>query len=153
MKRWDYPDPFVHELRVRPDHIDLLDHANNMAYIAWCQETAWLHSAALGLAPGSYRELDRAMAVRTARYEYLSSATAGEELRVGTWLTGSDGRLQMTRHFQIRRRSDGATLFRGDWGLVCIRISTGRPVRMPEVFLARYLPAVISAGHEGDAAG
>ena len=97
----------------------------------------------LGLAPDAYRALDRAMVVRKARYEYLLAAVAGDELEVGTWLTGSDGRLQMTRHFQVRRGADGATLFRGDWELVCIRISNGRPVRMPQVFMDSYLPAVI----------
>ena len=143
MDGWDHQHPFLHAVRVLPGHIDVLDHANNMAYIGWCQDAAWRHSAALGLDPGSYRELDRAMAVRKAQYEYLLSAVAGDELEVGTWLTGSDGRLQMSRHFQVRRTSDGATLFRGDWELVCIRISTGKPVRMPGIFMDCYLPAVI----------
>ena len=49
-----------------------------------------------------------AMVVRKARYEYLLAAVAGDELEVGTWLTGSGGRLQMTRHFQVRRGADGA---------------------------------------------
>ena len=49
----------------------------------------------------------------------------------------------MTRHFQVRRGADGATLFRGDWELVCIMISNGRPVRMPQAFMESYLPAVI----------
>jgi len=153
MPRWDYPHPFLHALRVLPEHIDVLDHANNIAYVDWCQQTAWLHSAALGLDPGSYRALDRAMVVRAAHYEYLASALADDELEVGTWLTGSDGRLQMRRHFQVRRASDGATLFRGDWDLVCIRLSTGRPVRMPEDFLACYQPAVIADGRAGDDSG
>ena len=143
MDGWDHAHPFLHAVRVQPAHIDVLAHANNIAYIGWCQDAAWRHSAALGLAPDAYRALDRAMVVRKARYEYLLAAVAGDELEVGTWLTGSDGRLQMTRHFQVRRGADGATLFRGDWELVCIMISNGRPVRMPQAFMESYLPAVI----------
>ena len=151
MSGWDHPHPFLHAVRVQPAHIDVLEHANNIAYIGWCQDAAWRHSAALGLAPDAYRALDRAMVVRKARYEYLLSAIAGDELAVGTWLTGSDGRLQMTRHFQVRHRANGATLLRGDWELVCIRISSGKPVRMPQVFMDSYLPAVIGRSAAGAA--
>ncbi|MBP9034740.1 MAG: acyl-CoA thioesterase [Pseudomonadales bacterium] len=154
MSGWDHPHPFLHAVRVQHAHIDVLEHANNIAYVGWCQDAAWRHSAALGLAPDAYRALDRAMVVRKAQYEYLLAAVADDELEVGTWLTGSDGRLQMRRHFQVRRGADGATLLRGDWDLVCIRISTGKPVRMPPVFLDSYLPAVIgNSGAGGGAAG
>jgi len=145
MADWDHPAPFLHRVRVQDSDIDMLDHANNMAYIGWCQDAAWLHSGALGIEASDYRRLDRAMAVRSARYDYLAAAVAGEELAVATWITGSDGRLQMRRHFQVRRSADGITVFRGDWDLVCIRISNGKPVRMPEVFLHCYVPAVIAA--------
>jgi len=57
----------------------------------------------------------------------------------------------MSRHFQVRRGADGATLFRGDWELVCIRISTGKPVRMPQAFVDGYLPAVIGGSGDGPA--
>ncbi len=143
MDAWDHPHPFLHAVRVEPAHIDVLDHANNLAYIGWCQDTAWRHSGALGLDPGAYKSLDRAMVVRSARYDYLAAAVCGDELEIGTWLTASDGRLQMRRHFQVRRRGDGLTLFRGDWELVCIRLGTGKPARMPEIFRACYEPAVI----------
>lgn len=142
MNGWDHPDPFLHHVQVLPAHIDVLGHANNTVYVDWCQDVAWRHSAALGLPPPAYRELDRAMALREARYAYLLPALQGEEIAVATWLTASDGRLHMRRHFQMRRNPDGATVFRGDWELVCIRISSGKPVRMPQVFLDCYGPAV-----------
>lgn len=143
MSGWDHPAPFLHRVRVEDRHIDLLEHANNAAYVDWCQTAAWAHSAALGMPPSAYRTLDRAMAVRRANYEYLAAALAGDTIEIGTWLTASDARLHMTRHFQFRRDGDGTTLFRGDWELVCIRITTGKPVRMPAEFLRCYEPAVI----------
>ena len=143
MSGWDHPDPFLLQLRVLPEHIDVLDHANNTVYAQWCQDVAWEHSASLGMPPSAYRELDRAMALRHAHYEYLLPALVEDTILAGTWLVASDGRLTMRRHFQLRRAADGATLLRGDWDLVCIRISTGRATRMPPEFLACYQPAII----------
>lgn len=145
MQGWDHADPYLHGVTVTQADIDELDHANNIAYIRWCQEAAWRHSAALGLDSTAYRSLDRAMAVQRAGYEYLNAAVAGDSLDVGTWISASDGRMRMSRHFQVRRTRDGETVFRGDWHLVCIRISNGRPVRMPTEFLEIYTPAVVAA--------
>jgi len=56
-----------------------------------------------------------------------------------------DGKLTMERRFQLVRASDGATVLRGRWELVCIDISGGRPRRMPPEFLAAYMPQVVAA--------
>jgi acyl-CoA thioester hydrolase len=145
MSGWDHPGPFLQQVTVLGTHIDVLDHANNAVYVEWCQQVAWAHSTQLGMPPEAYRALDRAMAVQRASYEYLLAAQDGEQIDIGTWIVASDARLSMRRHFQMRRARDGATLFRGDWDLVCIRISTGKPARMPPEFLASYEPAVIRA--------
>ena len=70
----------------------------------------------------------------------------GDALVLGTWLTSGDGKLAMERRFQLRRASDGQTLMRGRWELVCIDISGGRPKRMPPEFIAAYQAAVVSPG-------
>jgi acyl-CoA thioester hydrolase len=150
MSDWDYAEPFTLPVTVLHEHIDVLEHANNTSYINWCQDAAWSHSARLGVDIRDFRSLDRAMVVHRARYEYIGSAFENERLDVGTWLTATDGRMQMTRHFQIRRCDDGATLMRGDWDLVCVKLSTGKPTRMPEIFRQSYLPAVIGAATRGD---
>ena len=96
--------------------------------------------------PGIFRprrRLDRAMAIREGHYDYLLPSFEGEALVLGTWLTGSDGKLTMERRFQLRRASDGVTLVRGRWVLVCIEISSGRPRRMPAEFLTLYEAAVV----------
>jgi len=51
----------------------------------------------------------------------------------------------MERRFQLVRNSDGATVLRGRWELVCIDISGGRPRRMPPAFLEAYMPQVVGA--------
>ncbi|WP_397532557.1 acyl-CoA thioesterase [Roseateles sp.] len=140
---WDYPAPFRLALSPQPQDIDGLNHTNNAVYVQWCEKVAWAHSEALGLSLADYQRLDRAMAIRHGAYDYLLPSSLGEPLVLGTWLTASDGKLSMERRFQLRRASDGATLVRGRWDLVCIDITAGRPRRMPAEFCEVYERALV----------
>ncbi|MBB6520634.1 acyl-CoA thioesterase [Pseudoteredinibacter isoporae] len=135
---WDYPNPYTVEVTVAEEDIDGLNHANNAVYVKWCEMAGWAHSCDLGLDIEAYRELDRAMAIQKAEYEYLQATLLNEELLVATWITESDGKLSMIRRFQIVRISDGATVLRGQWKVVCIEMSSGRPRRMPPEFRDGY---------------
>lgn len=143
---WDYPGPHCLDVSPQPADIDGLDHTNNGVYVQWCERIGWAHSEALGLDLADYRRLDRAMAIREGHYEYLLPSFLGEALVLGTWLTAGDGRLAMERRFQLRRASDGQTLMRGRWALICIEISSGKPRRMPPEFLAAYQSVVVAGG-------
>ncbi|SDH54653.1 MULTISPECIES: thioesterase family protein [unclassified Duganella] len=143
---WDHPQPYTLELSPGADDIDGLDHTNNAVYVQWCEKAGWAHSEALGLSLADYRRLDRAMAIRRSQYDYLLPTAAGEQLILGTWLYSTDGKLNMERRFQLLRASDGATVLRGRWQLVCIEISSGRARRMPPEFCDGYLPAVVVTG-------
>ncbi|MEN3276076.1 MAG: acyl-CoA thioester hydrolase [Massilia sp.] len=140
---WDYPQPFTLSLAPGPGDIDGLNHTNNAVYVGWCEQAGWAHSEALGLGIDDYRRLDRAMAIRRGEYDYILPTSLGEALLLATWLVGGDGRLSMERRFQLVRISDGATVLRGRWELVCIDISSGRPRRMPPEFIAAYLPQIV----------
>ncbi len=140
---WDHPSPFTLAVAPRAEDIDGLDHTNNAVYVQWCEKVAWAHSESLGLGLADYRRLDRAMAIRSSRYEYLLPTTAGEALTLATWLLASDGRLTMQRTFQLVRDRDRATVLRGRWDLVCIEIGSGRPRRMPSEFVHAYLAAIV----------
>ena len=122
--------------------IDGLNHTNNAVYVQWCERVGWAHSDALGLCLADYQRLDRAMAIRRGEYDYLLPTDLGERLTLATWLAASDGKLSMERRFQLVRDSDGSTVLRGRWDLVCIELSTGRPRRMPPEFVQVYGAAV-----------
>lgn len=139
---WDLPAPFVVPFTVVEADIDGLNHVNNAVYVQWCEQAAWAHSAHLGLGLADYRALDRAMAIHRGEYSYQMPGLLGDSLLLATWLTGSDGKLNMRRQFQLRRGAE--TLLRASWQLVCIEMSSGRPKRMPPLFLATYEPAVIA---------
>ncbi|KAB8066325.1 acyl-CoA thioesterase [Janthinobacterium violaceinigrum] len=142
---WDYPHAYT--LPVTPEEADIdgLQHTNNAVYVRWCEHIGWHHSATLGLDLDDYRRLDRAMAIRRGEYDYLLPTRAGEALTLATWLCASDGRSSMERRFQLIRDSDGATVVRGRWELICIELSSGRARRLPAEFLAVYEPAIVAA--------
>lgn len=142
---WDHAQPFTQPVSPQAADIDGLNHTNNAVYVRWCEQVAWAHSVALGLDLADYRRLDRAMAIRHAAYDYLLPTAEGEALTLATWLVASDGKLNMTRAFQIVRDRDAATVVRGRWDLVCIEMSSGRARRMPAEFTAVYDAAVVAA--------
>ena len=142
---WDLPGPFVLEIEVGAEHIDVLGHANNAVYVGWMERCAWAHSQSLGLSIDDYRRLDRAMAVVRHEIDYLAAAWQGERLQLGTWIVASDRRLSMFRQFQLWRPADGTTLLRARTRFACIELSSGKPRRMPVEFVEGYGRALVSA--------
>lgn len=144
MPDWDHPQPFVVSIDISAADTDELGHVNNATYVRWMEQCAWRHSESLQLSMQDYRRLDRAMVVLRHEIDYLSAAFAGERVQVATWIVKSDGKLRLTRHFQIMRPRDGLTLLRAESTFVCMELSSGRAKRMPEEFIVRYGAAVIS---------
>ncbi|WOJ92602.1 thioesterase family protein [Congregibacter variabilis] len=140
---WDYAEPFVRRTRVEATDVDALQHTNNTIYVRWCEECAWEHSASLGMDIDAYHRLDRAMAVVEGNYRYLKASHLDDEIDTATWITHWDKRLTMTRHFQVRRVRDEATLLRAEVRFACIEISSGKPRRLPKEFLEAYGPAIL----------
>jgi acyl-CoA thioester hydrolase len=140
---WDYPSPFTLPVSPEAADIDGLNHTNNAVYVRWCDRIGWAHSEALGLCLADWQRLDRAVAIRRGEYDYLLPSFAGDELLLGTWITGSDGRLTMQRSFQLIRPRQRVTVMRGRWDLVSIELSSGRPRRMPPEFVSVYHPALV----------
>lgn len=141
---WDYPDPHILHTTVQPGDIDGLQHTNNTVYVDWCQRAAWDHSVALGLDLERYRALDRAMVITDSEFHYLQASREGEEIAAATWIVSWDGKLTMSRHFQLLRLDDGVTLLRAAMRFACIEISSGRARRMPPAFIDGYGPAVMT---------
>lgn len=135
---WDLPNPFIIEIVVDPSAIDEYAHANNAEYLRWIEQVSWAHSESLGLSLARYRELDRGMAVHRHELDYLAPAFEGDRLRLATWIIDCDGRLTLTRRFQLIRPADGRTLLRAHTRFACIELSSGRPRRLPEEYRRIY---------------
>jgi len=136
---WDYPEPFIHRVNAKPEHIDAFGHVNNAVYNTWLDETAWAHWNSFGFDKKSCIAARRGMAVIHAETDYLAASYKGDALDVAVWITAADGRLRAERHYQIRRADTGQTIFRAHWKLVCINLDTGRPARMSPELVAHYV--------------
>jgi acyl-CoA thioester hydrolase len=135
---WDYPNPFIVDVVVKPDYIDDFQHTNNVVYLTWMAKVAWDHSQALGLDFDAYAKIGKGMVVRAHEMEYLASSHEGDKIAIATWITGNDGKLRLRRRFQMVNTATGKTLLRGRSDFVCIDIQSGRPTRMPKDFIESY---------------
>lgn len=139
---WDKSTPFVVAIKVDHTDIDELGHANNAAYVRWLERCAWRHSESLGLGVADYQTLDRAMVVLRHEIDYLAAAYLDDQVLVATWITESDKKLRLIRHFQIIRAADEVTLLRARSTFVCIELGTGKARRMPAIFVETYGQAI-----------
>ncbi|WP_374594644.1 acyl-CoA thioesterase [Aquabacterium sp.] len=145
---WDRPDPHTLVVTVQPEHIDLMQHTNNVVYLQWLEDVAWAHSTHLGLGPDRYTALGHGMVVRQHELNYLQATRLGDEIVLGTWLVGID-KLSLHRQYQFVRASDGVTVFRGRTHFVCVEIESGRVRRMLPEFFAAYSAAVREVAPDG----
>jgi acyl-CoA thioester hydrolase len=142
---WQHPAPFVLDIEVSAEHIDEFAHVNNTVYVGWMEQCAWAHSRSLGLTLDDFARLDRGMLVVRHEIDYLAAAREGERLQLGTWIVECDGRLSITRQFQLCRPADSATLLRARTRFVCAELSSGKPRRLPAEFVDRYGRALVTA--------
>jgi acyl-CoA thioester hydrolase len=135
---WERSKPFVIDVTVGEEHIDGYGHVSNHFYNAWMTDCMFAHSAAVGLTEKICLEMKRGMAVRSIRAELLRSAYQSDQLKVGNWLIVNDGKLRATRLFQILNSTTGETLVRAEMDFICTNLESGRPVKMPELFVKKY---------------
>ena len=128
---WQWPNPHLNEITVKPAHTDRLGHTNNVRYLEWLESIAWEHIEALGCGWEVKESLGKAMAIVRTEIDYLAASYEGNELLLGTWITSSDLKLQSTRHFQLVNTSNGKTILTAKMNFACISLKTGRPSKMP----------------------
>lgn len=116
-------------IEVQPEHIDILNHVNNVVYLSWVQEAAISHWSVLAPA-----EMQRAMfwVVRRHEIEYLRPAFLGEQLIATTWIGREvDGLFERFTH--ISRAGDGAAVVEVLSMWCPMDMTTGRRIReIPE---------------------
>ena len=76
-----------------------------------------------------------AIILRRHQIENLAAAALDDELEIATWVSNVQ-RASATRHYTIRRVTDGTLLSRVDTLGVWVDLTSGRPIRIPPDFLA-----------------
>ena len=140
---WDYPNPYTVKVKVLPEEIDQLGHANNRVYLNWIMKAAYTHSESLGLSVDDYLNIGVAMVAKRHELNYIAATFVNDELIIGTWIATNDNRFNSQRNYQIIRLSDDKTILRAETDWVSMNIQTGKPQRMPEEFIQCYKPTIL----------
>jgi acyl-CoA thioester hydrolase len=122
---------------VSDGEIDEQGHANNVVYVAWMQDAAIAHSAALGWTAERYQQLGGGWVARSHTIEYLRPAFAGDEIVVETQVADMK-KVTSTRVYRIVRRRDGELLAKAETHWVFISYATGKPTRVPAEIARAY---------------
>lgn len=142
---WKVASPHVIRVVVSEADIDGFGHTNNVVYLGWLENAAWSHSQHAGFGLDAYHRLGYGLVARKHELEYLLPTVVGDELLIGTWISGNDGKLSVYRDYQIIRVGDGRTVLTGSTHWVCIDMQSGRPRRLPAEFVNGYQPADAAA--------
>jgi acyl-CoA thioester hydrolase len=117
--------------------IDRQGHVNNLAYVAWMQDVAIEHSAAVGWPMDRYLTLGAGWVVRSHFVEYLRPAFAGEQLAVHTWLPEFTQRSTPRRYLFVRE-DNRQLLAQAETRWVFVDLATGRRRALPEELIAAF---------------
>jgi acyl-CoA thioester hydrolase len=122
---------FEHVIEVGDGDIDMLGHASNIAFLRWIQDSAILHSTAMGLDVEAYRRLGAFFVVRRHEVDYLRPALRGESLRLRTWIdSAAAAKCERVTEFVRSPSGDVVAKARTTWGFV--EATTGRPTRITD---------------------
>lgn len=135
---WSHPPQHTISIRVADKDIDALGHVNNCEYLKWMEKAAWGHCDVAGIPFSVWEDIGYAWVARHTEIDYLLPAMPGDELVVGTWIANNDKKLKMTRYYEIFRVKDKARMVTGHTNWVCVKLSNGKPSRMPEIFIEAF---------------
>lgn len=126
---------YEQQIRVGQDHIDALDHVNNVVYLQWVMDISAAHWHVL-----SSPELRKKLAWVVLRHEldYHRSARLNDLLTIRTWV-GETGGSRSVRHVEILAEN-GARVLTAKTTWCPIDAVTFRPLRITEEVKATLLP-------------
>jgi acyl-CoA thioester hydrolase len=140
---WKHPNPFIILWNIHETDIDHYKHANNTAYVKQLERLSWAHSNHLGLGFEDYEKLDRAMVIQHHSLHYHAPSFEQEVIACATWITACDKRFRLQREFQFISTSRQKVIFEARTDFVCVKLSTGSPKPMPQVFIDTYSPHLV----------
>ena len=122
---------FEFSFAVLPEHLDALQHVNNVVYVQWMQDIATKHWTSF-----ASPELEKKILWVARRHEidYLSQAFLNDELVMRTW-TGDHAAVSWDRHYEIIRKADNKKIITAKSVWVLLDKKTFKPKRIDEEVL------------------
>lgn len=128
---------YFHEIVVKHDDLDELDHVNNVVYVQWVQDAAAAHWNNV-----ASKEINEKFFWVVIRHEidYKSPALLHDEIVAKTWVHDYNGP-KSTRMVQIIRKRDERVLVEARTTWCLIDSGTKRPVRVVEEIINTFAPS------------
>lgn len=129
---------YIHSysFKVKPEHIDQLDHVNNVVYVQWIQDAAVSHWNSV--APDNIKEKFVWVIVRH-EIDYKYPAKLNEELIIKTQVLNAQGVISV-RKVGIYRKTDMKLLVESRTTWCMIDSITFRPSRITDEVKRLFLP-------------
>jgi acyl-CoA thioester hydrolase len=137
------PPPGVFSVRHRVtwNDLDMTRHVGDATLLEYVEACGFGVIAAHGWPPERMAAQGFAIILRRHQIENLASPALDDELEIATWASDVK-RVSSTRHYTIRRVTDGILLTRVDTLGVWVDLA-GRPIRIPPDFLADFAPNLV----------
>ncbi|MGA0896403.1 MAG: acyl-CoA thioesterase [Flavobacteriaceae bacterium] len=126
--------PFTLEKTVMKEHLDELNHVNNIQYLVWVQEVAKAHWEAL---TASTETSFHNWVVRSHHIEYKQAALLGDQINLRTYVAKSKGALS-ERIVEIVLKNEERVLAKCSTQWCYINKNTGRPEPLSESLLKLF---------------
>jgi YbgC/YbaW family acyl-CoA thioester hydrolase len=136
--------PYRSQRSVRWQDLDAGGVVNNPVYLDYCSDCGFDCTAHFGWTVARQFETGIGVFFKSLQIDYLAPARPNDALQITAWLSGVK-RISGTRHFLIKRVSDGAPLARMNGVIVCVDLKTSAPVRWPDAVLADFAPNISEA--------
>ncbi|HLZ27302.1 MAG TPA: acyl-CoA thioesterase [Chloroflexota bacterium] len=123
--------------RVRSYELDANGHVNNSVYVAYAEEVANQHAEAIGFGRAWTQQHAGTWVARRHAITYFLAATYGDELELTTEVAEMRG-ARAIRNTVIRLVRDGRRVVEMQTEWVWVRLSDGRPSRIPATAVAAF---------------
>jgi len=125
---------YQHSFRVEGEHLDALNHVNNVVYLQWVNDISEKHWELLS---NDYLNSKYFWVCLRHEIDYLNQAILGDEIRVFTWVGESAG-VKSIRNVNIYKGDTMLTKIKSTWCLIDAK--TLRPTRIKDDILEVLKP-------------
>jgi acyl-CoA thioester hydrolase len=136
------PGVFGMRRRVAWGDLDMTRQVGDATLLEYVEACGFGVIAAYGWPAARMAAQGFAIILRRHQIENLAPAALDDELEIATWASDVK-RATSTRHYTIRRVTDGTLLTRVDSLGVWVDLTSGRPIRIPPDFLADFAPNLV----------
>jgi len=125
---------FTITIKVTSEHLDSVNHVNNVIYVQWMQDIAAMHWDAF--ASDKLKE-EVLWMIKRHEIDYHNQAFLNDELRMETW-TGEHTNVTWKRHYEITRLVDNKKIITAASVWIPLDRKTQRPRRIDDELIMMF---------------